>query len=303
MTTSRAVAFTILTTLLLAAGTGQADTPPESRPVRIAPEEQPQLLLPATNPATADLVDPAPDDPWRFLIAPYFWVPDLDATITTGDGGGGGPGLPWYEIFDVHTDFGLWGVNLLTEVWWKRFGFVVDTTYANLNWDLATGRILEASGTANLQVAMIDSTPAVRVFAWDEANSPRNAHIDLLAGARVFWLADRISLRFPNRPDLNGTADQQAAWAEILVGAQGAIQVLDWLRFQLRADIAGFHWNPANDLSWRVRPIAEFVFSPNWGLVAGWQVAGLDAVLGTGQDRIAIRGVLQGPVFGMTARF
>jgi hypothetical protein len=249
------------------------------------------LTLPALSASGA-----APDDGWRFEIAPYVWAVDLDGRVGAAD-----------RTLDVDADFAqivhdsdsIIGLMLHAEAARGRLAFFTDVTFAKVGVDdiPLPGPIPGHVDTTSTTL-WIEGGAAYRFIddvALGAPDSKTRVSVDALAGARVTVLG--FDLDFPT---LGRNFDQTNTWVDPFLGARARFDFGRHWAVQLRGDVGGF--GAGSQFSWQAVGLVGYRF--HLGDVPTTFFAGYRAL---GQDFVS-RGfewdmVIHGPMIGLSFAF
>lgn len=222
---------------------------------------------------------------WEFALSPYAWVPGVSTSTETGRG-----------RIDVDTsasealadlDFALMGAF---EARKGRWGLILDLLYADLS----------ASESTPLGILWSDAKVETRLTAFTVYAGYRvvendRASLDLLGGARSYWLDLDLSLE-PGR--LEGRSRSLSEnWADPVFGLRGRYAFNDkWFATAL-VDAGGFAGG--SDQSWQGFASVGYQFDERWSIQGGWRYMSIEKDV-DGQD---VEVGLNGPILGFTARF
>jgi len=231
---------------------------------------------------------------WEFQLAPYFWVPAVDAD-TTVSGVTTSIDLSFGDIVDNFDVFGLSG---RFEAWWMRkVGFTFDGMYI----DLETSQQTPVGGNLNVNItqAILDFGLGYRLgeLKLEKARNLPTLWFDLLGGLRYTYLDQ--TLTFQPGPELGGNED----WLEPFIGGRIGLRIIEKLTLLLRGDVSGFGLANASDLTWNF--LVGLDYRP-WELASirlAYRAFGLDYETGTGRDKFGFDGTLNGPQLGVIFYF
>ena len=222
-------------TLLLAGLFLFADICPAAEPVAMAPG---QPVLPAYRagaPAPTQggieayqgngLEVPEANDRLQVILSPYAWAPGLKGKV----GVVGPPANVNISSIQVieHLQGALMGQ---VEVRKGRVGLLLEGFYSKLSADKGFRNDLVEANLTN-QMLTLSAFLAYRLV------ETRKARLDLLAGARYWYMKDSIGLDLPNN---SFSLDATASWVDPLVGARLGYDLTDRLSATVRGDLGGF---------------------------------------------------------------
>lgn len=347
---SRHLSATLLVALLVwilpgRAATGAAPPPPPSGT---------STPLPSAAPAPSH---------WEFRITPYLWLASASADATA-DGKDVHTSICAVDLLrDLR--FGAMG---LMEIRHDRLMLLVDTLYMRLQIDESIGPVVRSLGpltinqgpvqidiprvdvpigpikvdaTANMTI--VDAKLGYRILSHDlsppglpaDSLERRELIVDLLAGARYWYLRNHIDVEIPpiqvpgfniqpsipafgdimlpSRPifpgfmppslhvhgvtfgGLNQKSTVTSNWVDPVLGTRVRVDLPK--RFSLTAlgDVGGFGIGSASQVTWQGVGLLGYRMSKRWTSLAGYRV------LGVNRDGVDV--ILQGPVIGASYRF
>src|SRR3954465_13429035 len=146
--------------------------------------KSPRLAVVGVSLLSCATVARAADDPWRFSITPYLWLPSVDTTLSVRDVPVEvGTGTSSFDILSK-LDF----VMLLGgEVRKGRVGVVYDFQYIKLSGD---GSIDTPAADFDYSLTIADATVALEYRLVDEPKFT----LDAIGGARAFYAKTSIGL-------------------------------------------------------------------------------------------------------------
>ena len=223
---------------------------------------------PAYSGSAASYSDPlpAPSDPWEFEFRPYGWI-----LFITGDNTLGTEKTSFetnlFDIIDLTDElYAYMGYHELRK---GRFGVFADVVWTKTNAggsavrdeNLIAGLTLDLVADADvwLDIAIIEPGAAFEIARWgpsdaapnDAADFARSTAIDVLAGARRWWIKTDIDLDlsatidipvlgFERTFDLMRTAQETFDWWDPYIGLRLRHRPAPGHELFLRGDIGGF---------------------------------------------------------------
>ena len=251
-------------------------------------------MLTALAGPVAQAQDPSTDLPpqnrWTFVVAPYIWLLSLN-----GDA----------RVKGIDTDIDLpfkdavkdlsFGAMLFLDARRGRFGLGFNGVFTRSSVDEEAGP-LDLDITTDL--ATFGLAPYYRLFeyTYDEGASgrPRRVVVEPQIGVRINHLRTEIEVRGRNQFQVSET------WADPVIGARFAIDLLDSLAIAGQGDVGGF--GVGSDLTWNVQAFIAYrtsLWDQPLSLVAGYRALSID------YDRKDFKWdvVYHGPILGAAFRF
>lgn len=305
---------------------------------------------------------PAPSH-WEFRTTPYMWLAGatVDASV---DGEDVHASIPFSDILpDLRFGF----MNLI-EARHDRFLLLVDTLYMRLQIDESIGPVVRSLGpltinqgpvqidiprvdvpigpikvdvTANMTI--VDAKLGYRILSHDlsppglpaDSLERRELIVDLLAGARYWYLRNHIDVEIPpiqvpgfniqasipafgdimlpSRPifpgfmppslhvngvtfgGLNQKSTVTSNWVDPLLGTRVRVDLPKRFSVTALGDVGGFGIGSASQVTWQGVGLLGYRMSKRWTSMAGYRVLGV--------NREGVDVILQGPVIGASYRF
>jgi hypothetical protein len=173
------------------------------------------------------------------------------------------------------------------------------------------------------------SVPLSTWFSSVPAEDPRRFRLDLLGGARYWYLRNtaRLSIppatlsvggvnipggtvvriaaqklgdtRIPGRLLILGSRDvftTTTSWIDSIIGFRVGADVTDTVSLALRADIGGFGFGDSSRFSWQLVPSVQWRFADHWSFDGAYRALGVD-------KGVVSDAVLYGFVLGIGYRF
>ncbi|MBX3390527.1 MAG: hypothetical protein KF691_13845 [Phycisphaeraceae bacterium] len=242
---------------------------------------------PESQPSQALTVD---GKPWKFVIAPYLWIPAQHGTIgirrlnanvsmTVGD--------TWNALWDNFRFAGCLHMEAVKDRW-SIFGDVMYMHLGNdvkglpVNVDYKQG-IFELGGSyaihdGPLPGAAADSTVRVR--------------IEPLVGVRLWYLDATIQTPI-------GSRGVDETWVDGFGGIRGELAFNETFSLTGRVDIgAGM-----SDMTWNALTMVNVNLNEHWAIFAGWRWLSDNYSKGSGADRFAYDMMFNGPFAGVKITF
>jgi hypothetical protein len=272
--------------------------------------------------AAADSGAAEPD--WEAKIYGFGWFPALYSHPDIG---------PFTANINITTDelfkHFRWGAGAGLEDRYKEYllladGFAVQfadgigAPVRNFNVNpggpLGGGTVTTGPSDASLRTTtmMIEATPGWRALSIPlssgSADDPRRFHLDLLAGARLWYFRNKLSVTLPparltvggmtipaggamippevllghlKLPGLiaisgiNTAIETTTSWVDALIGFRASVDVLRGVALTFRGDVGGFAIGNSSNFTWQVMPGVEWRFTGNWYLDVDYRAIGI----------------------------
>ena len=166
--------------------------------------------------ASAPAQDAASRQGWTFAVTPYLWVPAIDIETSLPDR------PPSEPPEDVRFDTGLTGAAMLTlRARHGAWGGFVDFAYAKAVSESVVAGVLYSGVRLDAEI-----THATAVGTYRVPMGP-NADVDLLAGARLWWVDETLKFAAGVLPAYASSGGE--TWLDPLLGVDVAYRVgRDW---------------------------------------------------------------------------
>ena len=236
----------------------------------------------------ADAPDP---DKWRFLIAPYLWIPAMNGNVTVR-GNSAEVDIDMWDTFDLIKDNFNFATQLHFEVSKGKFTFFADAMYLNLEGqnvgEFSTEKVNFEQGVFELGMAyMLIDKPLNPNYQYQLLLEP-------LAGARIWYVSSTISDSRLTR-DVSGSE----SWVDGFIGARGTLKFNETWAVFARGDIGAggseFTWNAVAGIDIR---LATWCF-----LEIGYRALDDDYSKGSGSDKFTYDMLLYGPFLAFSFKF
>jgi opacity protein-like surface antigen len=189
-------------------------------------------------------------DNWKFQIAPYLWVANLDVTTSLPQTGGAGSANP--QHFDTSLSAGF---MLAAEVQYRSVGLLADFNWLQLDTKLVNSGSLNTS--VNLRSDYIYSTAALTYSLPLEGKF----HAEVLAGARIWDVSSDFTFNGGGQLDLQSSNSK--TWVDPIVGVNLRYDLTRHWLLLVRGTVGGF---ANNDLGYDVFAGPGYQFA-DWGMV------------------------------------
>lgn len=261
-------------------------------------DEAPASLNDAAAPVRFEVQSPtmkvaeAPDpDKWRFLIAPYIWIPAMNGNVTV-KGRSAEVDTDMWDTFDLIKDNFNFATELHFEASKGKFTFFADAMYLNLEGqnvgEFSTEKVNFEQGVFELGMAYT---------LVDKPLNPNYLYqliVEPLAGARIWYVSSTISdSRLPE--DASGSE----SWVDGFIGVRGMLKFNETWAVFARGDIGAggseFTWNAMAGLDIR---LASWCF-----MEIGYRALDDDYSKGSGSDKFTFDMLLYGPFLAFSFKF
>ncbi len=200
------------------------------------------------------------DDGWSYRLTPYIWLPSLSGSLRVDSGD---------PPADVDVDF----LDLLDfafliagEARKDRWGVLGEFNYLVLSASADTDGIIHLGAKVGLDATMGS------LFAAYRAHEGPGASLDVLAGARAWWLDLQIDYQAGSLPAKS--VEKSSGWVDPVVGLRGRILATDKIVLTGLADIGGF--GVGTDRQWEVLASASYLFNRTVSASIGYRHLEID---------------------------
>ena len=258
-----------------------------ARPAVSSPRAQP-----AGDDSRVDLADLGSEG-LTVIVAPYLWLPAVDATTTTG------PVSVDVDISfrDILDHFDVFGLSGRLEIWSGKWAFFTDGLYVALESDFSTPPASVAN--VDLTMATVDFGAIYRIAELplgEEEEYPRLT-FEATGGGRYGYLKTKVTVG--PLPTLGGSED----WVSLVLGGRITLDISQKWALVVRGDVGGFGIGTAPDIEWNFWGGVRWQFVPNWTLVVTYRIYGIDYLRGSGLSTIGLDGEFSGPALGLAIKF
>jgi len=260
---------------------------------RQAPTETESVTATATGTEGQSQVSPAlqvDGKPWKFMIAPYLWIPAQHGTVSSGPISAQvsmNVGQSWNALWDNFKFAGCIHLEANKDKW-TVFG---DIMYTNLGNEVKQTQI-----NLDQKMGIFELGGAYTVFdgalPGAEADSTIKLLVQPLAGVRLWYLDVDIS-------DATRSAGPNETWVDGFAGARCELAFNEAFSLSARADIG----TGMSDLTWNILAMADYKFNRHISVFAGWRWLSDDYSTGSGRDRFEYNIEFSGPFVGMKIMF
>jgi hypothetical protein len=168
-----------------------------------------------------------------------------------------------------------------------RWVGLLDVQYAQLESDTSTHLLdlgpgplpsVPARADVELEQGVLDLKGGYRLLDLQTPGAtsdddPRRLQLDLLAGARVWYLRTEIDVQVG---PLAGSSDASKDWVDPLVGTRVSLDLTPRLRLAFLGDIGGFSVGSSSRSTYQALGLLRWNFGERWSSYAGYRVIGID---------------------------
>lgn len=199
-------------------------------------------------------------DGWSYRVTPYVWLPTLsgDLRVEFGDP----PADVDTNLLDV-LDFAF---LIAGEARKDRWGVLGEFNYLDLSESASTDGIVYLGAKAGLKGTMGSLAAVFRTY-----KGP-NASLDVLVGARAWWLDLQIDYQAGSLPAKS--VKKSKGWVDPMVGLRGQISVTDKVFLSGLADIGGF--GLGSDWQWEAQGSVGYRFNQPVSASVGYRHLDID---------------------------
>lgn len=228
--------------------------------------------------------------PWRFMIAPYLWIPAQHGTVASGPISAQvsmNVGQSWNALWDNFKFAGCLHLEANKDKW-TVFG---DIMYTNLGNEVKQTQI-----NVDQKMGIYELGASYAVFdgalPGAEEGSTVRFRAEPLAGVRIWHLDIDIS-------DATRSRGPNETWVDGFAGARCELAFNEAFSLSARADIG----TGMSDLTWNILTMANYNFNRTIAVFAGWRWLSDDYKKGSGLDRFEYNIQFSGPFVGMKIMF
>jgi len=249
----------------------------------------------------------APSNKWQFSVIPYLWLMGINGK-TTIKGRTADLNVSFGDIWD-NLDF---AAEVHIEAWRDRYGFFIDTSYANIA--IKKDVQLRLDNTLNTKFKteffLGELGGFYRVGTWPlgsgstDYKKKTNTSItfDVLGGGRYWYLKNTLNLNGPLDILPSKVSDSQS-WFDFFAGGRINLAINKFF-VNLRSDIGGFGLGFSSDIAWN---IAGYIgYELPWYRIT--PIIGYRALYdkykdGSGDNRFVWDAWISGPQIGVGIKF
>lgn len=246
--------------------------------------------------------EPPPPKDWEVEILPYAWLPALDGSVETPNGG-----TEHFSIgaSDILSDLQLAAMGRVNARW-KRWLLLVDGLWTRLEQDDSVQRNqLRLDAELDLQMALAQALAGYRVFARPggllgkaAAGDERMFGVDVLAGANYTWISADVEIErsaIGMIPERERDFGESRSWFAPAVGLRLHNDFTPRIRLETLGVVGGFSVGDAPELSWQLTTLLSYRFTDHWLASIGHRLIAAD------DDDYDLR--MHGVILGVGYRF
>ncbi len=268
--------------------TPEVSSTPASRPTDL---EQTREWLSATATHGGGDVDIASvavkngnGDSWRFLIAPYAWLPTV-----AGNAGVQGNFGPVALTMDDVLDHAVFAFTGRAEARKGDWALMLDGAYFNLEGDDQAGPV---TIDADLEYSLVDVAVGYRFLEVPVHDSQLELEVKL--GTR--WQYIKLDLDLTPGPAVSSKSND---FQELLVGGRAILKFNERASFAAAVDFSGFGIGSGSRLTWNLELIMRYMMTESTLLGVGYRLLDVDFSSGHGSSRQMLDAQFSGPVLGV----
>ena len=228
--------------------------------------------------------------PWKFMIAPYLWIPAQHGTIASR-GVTANVSMNVGQSWDALIDNFKFAACLHMEANKDKWTIFGDVMYTNLG-----NEVKQSNVDADQKMGIFELGGSYAVFDGKlpgaEDESKVRLRIEPLAGVRVWYLNVNIS-------DSVRSVGPDEAWVDGFAGARCELAFNEAFSLSARADVG----TGMSDLTWNILTMANYNFNRTFAIFAGWRWLSDDYSKGSGRDRFEYDIQFSGPFVGLKIMF
>jgi opacity protein-like surface antigen len=224
------------------------------------------------------------EDRWQFASAIYLWAPSVSGTLGY-DTRIGPVEVDIDASFSDLLEYLDFAFMAITEARYDRFGVFGDLVYTKLSGDGSLGPI-----KASIDQQILFGTLMGQYRAVDTGNMS----VDVMAGARVYWVDLDTTFSGLNQ-SLSGGFDE--TWVDPMIGVKTRIQGASPWYLTAWGMIGGF--GVSSDIAWDAFAGIGYELGEKWALVGGYRGLGVDYQSGG----FKFDYIQHGPIFGAVFRY
>lgn len=275
-------------------------------------------------------ISPAPLDPWRVDVTPYFWMPSLNGSSTVKGHTTDIDATFFGELIHRKIPKELFGLMTSFEARNDRFAILGDFTYLLLGVSEGGARSVTlgpvattgAQGELDTTIKMVvaELAAAYEVARWGAAfgGPGSGTALDVYGGGRLWWQQVEVSLALTTQLALvlpqqtfaveGGRAVARSGdvtWVDPIVGLRIRHQFAPGHELTVSGDIGGF--GVGSRFSWQAIGAYKWAFAKThgvtWSGLLGYRALYVDYSKGSGDTLYSYDMLTHGPVVGVSARF
>jgi hypothetical protein len=225
----------------------------------------------------------AEDDGWSYRLTPYLWLPSISGSLRVDSGD------PPADIDTSFLELLDFAFLIAGEARKEKWGILGEFNYLALSDSAATDGIFYLGAEVGLDATMGS------LFAAYRAHEGPGANLDVLAGARAWWLD--LQIDYQAGPSPAKSAEASRGWVDPVIGLRGQIPATDRIVLTGLADIGGF--GVGTDLQWEVLASVSYQFTQSVSASIGYRHLEIDF----GDDNFLAEFGLSGPYLAVGFSF
>lgn len=233
------------------------------------------------------------NDQWRFLVAPYAWLPWISGDMTIKGQDVAVSTKPdellkiLQAVFQVHAEAAK-----------RNWAFMVDYTYLKLKdpLDYTSPRGVPVNGNMTTKMTLVDFGVYYKFLNTYIDGRPNSLiSLEALLGGRYMSLHNSLNLNImPER-------SAGKSWTDPIIGGRMHYMINQFWSAVMDGDIGGF--GVGSHFTWSARLLGIYNFNKNVGLALGVRALGINYSSGQGSNRFRMDTTEYGPEAGITIRW
>ncbi len=223
-------------------------------------------------------------DSWKFLIAPYAWLPTVAGEASV-QGTKGPVALQMDDVLDAAN----LAFTAHAEARKGDWIIMLDTSYFNLGGD-------EQAGPTNVDVELEYSQIDVAVGYRFLEVPVHDSQLALEAKVGTRWQYISLDLDLTPGPSVG---KQSRDFQELLVGGRAILKFNERASFAAAVDFSGFGIGSGSRLTWNLQLMMRYKMTESTVLGVGYRLLDVDFASGSGASRNMLDAQFSGPVLGV----
>lgn len=228
--------------------------------------------------------------PWKFMIAPYLWVPAQHGNVGIGNVNANvsmSVGDTWNALWDNFRFAGCIHVEAIKDKW----SFFGDAMYMHLGNDV---KDLPVEVNYKSGIFELGAGYAIHdgVLPGAASDSSVKVRLEPIAGTRIWLLDTEISTPI-------GSRSHNEVWIDGFAGIRGELAFNETFSLSGRIDVG----TGMSELTWNALTMLNVNLSEHWALFAGWRWLSDDYSKGSGTGRFEYDMMFNGPFAGVKVTF
>ena len=234
--------------------------------------------------------------PWKFIIAPYGWLPWINGDVTTGSNESHINMTPKDVLPNLDAV-----LELHMEARKGNWSFMLDPTYLKLSQSVDIGPF-GGSADITMKQYIVDFGEYYKFASLAAGGSNNKLDIEGFVGGRYWYINNdldfNLGLPLPiSIPSISVTKK----WLDPVVGGRLSYRINDTWFFNLVGDVGGF--GLVSHFTWEAKAMGIWQFSRYVGIAGGFRAIGVNYEDGQGSSKFQMDTVTYGPVLGITFVF